>query len=83
MAVHLARADSALAWIGRGRAALEELRRRPLLLAAVALLALLWRPRRVLKLFASGWSAWQLYRRALRWWGRFGPLVGTDAAHRA
>lgn len=83
LAVHLARADIALAWIGRVRAALEEIRRRPLLFGAVALLALAWRPRRVLKLLASGWSVWQLFRRAQRWWGRFLPLVDTSIARRA
>ncbi len=83
LAVHLARAEVALAWIGRGRAALDELRRRPLLLGAAALLALVWRPRRILKLLASGWSVWQVYRRMLRWWARLGPLVDTETARRA
>ena len=75
LAVQLAHADAALAWLERGRSALEAARRRPLLLAAAAVLILLWRPRRVLRLLASGWSLWQLYRRAQRWWERIAPPV--------
>lgn len=75
LAVHLARAEAALAWLERGRKALEEVRRRPLLLAAAALLVVAWRPRRALRLLAGGWSAWRLYRRARRWWDRLAPLV--------
>jgi len=71
----LARADTALAWLARVRGVLDEARRRPLLLGAAALLVLAWRPRRALKLLASGWSLWRLYQRALRWWARVAPPV--------
>jgi hypothetical protein len=73
LAAQLARADAALAWLERGRSVLVEVRRRPLLLAAAVLLVMAWRPRRVLKLLASGWSLWQLYRRARLWWERIAP----------
>lgn len=82
LAVQLARADAALAWLERGRSALEAVRRRPLLLAAAAALILILRPRRVLKLLASGWSLWRLYRRAQRWWERIAP-PGQRPAGRA
>ena len=82
LAMQLARADAALAWLERGRSVLAQARRRPLLLAAAVLLVLAWRPRRVLKLLASGWSLWQLYRRAQRWWERIAP-PGQRPAGRA
>jgi hypothetical protein len=75
LAVQLARADAALAWLERGRSALEAARRQPLLLAAAVLLVMAWRPRRVLKLLASGWSLWRLYRQAQGWWQRLAPLA--------
>jgi len=80
LAADLARADTALAWLERGRSVLAEVRRRPLLLAAAVLLAMAWRPRRVLKLLASGWSLWQLYRRAQRLWANVAPLVRNEAS---
>ena len=83
LGVHLARADVVLAWLERGRSVLEQARRRPLLLATAATLILLWRPRRVLRLLASGWSLWRLYRRALRWWTSVAPLVRNAAGRRA
>lgn len=73
LAAQLERADAALAWLERGRSALAAAGRRPLLLAATAALILILRPRRVLRLLASGWSLWQLYRRAQRWWERIAP----------
>jgi hypothetical protein len=79
LAAQLARADAALAWLERGRSVLAEVRRRPLLLAAAVLLVMAWRPRRVLKLLASSWSLWQLYRRAQRWWERIAPPAQEPA----
>ena len=79
LALQLERADAALAWLERGRDMVAEVRRRPLLLAAAALLVMAWRPRRVLKLLASGWSLWQLYRRAQRLWASLGPAILTGA----
>jgi hypothetical protein len=65
---YVAQADAVLAWVTRGRQAVDEAKRHPLLLAAGALLLFALRPRRLLRLLASGWSAWQLYRRVRRWW---------------
>ncbi|OGA01109.1 MAG: hypothetical protein A2Z64_03810 [Betaproteobacteria bacterium RIFCSPLOWO2_02_67_12] len=79
LAVQLARADVALAWLERGRSALEAVRRRPLVLAAAAALILALRPRRTLRLLAGGWSLWQLYRRAQSWWERIAPPVQKPA----
>jgi len=79
LAVQLARADAVLAWLERGRGALEAVRRRPLLLAAAAALILVLRPRRTLRLLASGWSLWQLYRRAQLWWERIAPPAQKPA----
>ena len=46
----------------------DELRARPLLaLAAVAAVVAL-KPRRALGWVLKGWSAWRMYRGALRWW---------------
>lgn len=48
-----------------------ELQARPLLaLAAVAALVAL-KPRRALGWILKGWSAWRMYRGALRWWHSF------------
>ena len=82
LAIRLERADAALVWLARGRDLVAEVRRRPLLLAAAVLLVMAWRPRRVLKLLASGWSLWRLYRRAQRWWERIAPLAGNAAGGR-
>lgn len=73
LAVQLARADTALAWLQRGRSVLEAVRRQPLLLAAGVLLVMAWRPRRILKLLASGWSLWRLYRQVQLGWQRLAP----------
>lgn len=82
LAALLSRADPALSWLAAGRRLLDEARRRPLIvLAAVALLVAL-RPRRVLKLLASGWSLWQIYRRAQRWWALAAPAAVGAAARR-
>ncbi|OGA19953.1 MAG: hypothetical protein A3H34_07285 [Betaproteobacteria bacterium RIFCSPLOWO2_02_FULL_67_19] len=75
----LRRADAALAWIGRGRAALEEARRRPLLLATVAALLLLLRPKRAVKLLAGGWSLWRLFVRLRRLWTSIAPALQPRA----
>lgn len=59
---YLARADAALSWVGQVRGAIAELRRRPLLIAGVALGVFALRPRRVLKLLANGLWLWRLSR---------------------
>lgn len=79
LAAVLSRVDPVLSWLELGRRALEEARRRPLVvLAGVALLVAL-RPRRALKLLASGWSLWQIYRRARRWWELIAAAPGGTA----
>ena len=84
LAGQLARADAALAWLARGRSLLEEARRRPLLLAASALVLLLvLRPRRVFRLLAGGWSLWLLYRRAQGVWASIAPAFRTRAGRAA
>lgn len=59
---YLARADAALSWVDQVRGAIAELRRRPLLIAGVALGVFALRPRRVLKLLASSLWLWRLSR---------------------
>jgi hypothetical protein len=83
LAGYLTRADAALAWLGRIRSTFSRVGEHPLLLAAAAVLVVAWRPRRVLKLLAGGWSLWRLYRRALRLWTRFAPLLQPDTAPKA
>ena len=58
----LDRADAALSWVDRVRGAIVELRRRPLLIAGVALGIFALRPRRVIKLLASSLWLWRLSR---------------------
>ncbi|TAK47102.1 MAG: hypothetical protein EPO27_07120 [Betaproteobacteria bacterium] len=79
LADQLARADAALAWIGRGRAALEAARRQPLLIAAAAALLLLLRPKQALKLLAGGWSLWRLFLRVRRLWASIAPALQPRA----
>lgn len=73
LAAFVSRAEAAYSWIDLGRRLLDGARRQPLIVAAGAALLVALRPRRALKLLASGWSLWQLYRRARRWWLRFVP----------
>ncbi len=73
LAALLSRADPVFAWIDLARRVADEARRQPLLVLAGAAVLLALRPRRTLKLLASGWSLWQLYRRARRWWLRLAP----------
>lgn len=70
---YVAHADAALAWMERGRAALEEAARHPWAIAAGVLVLFALRPKRVLRLAASGWSLWQLVRRVRRWWEGAAP----------
>jgi len=78
----VSRAERALSWIEAGRRALDEARRRPLVvLAGVALLVAI-RPRRAFKLLATGWSLWQLYQRLRHDWRLVAPLAAGVAARR-
>ena len=60
----LGRADVLMSWAVLWRRLLDEVRRRPLLVAAVAAIAFVIRPKRMLQILASGWSLWQVYARA-------------------
>lgn len=62
LAGYVDRVDTALQWAERGREWVAELRRRPLLIAAAIAVLLVVRPRRVLRLAASGLWMWRLYR---------------------
>lgn len=79
LAALLAQADAVSAWIDLGRRMLDEAKRRPLAVAVGAALLFALRPKRALKWLASGWSLWQLYRRARRWWLRFAPAAEAPA----
>jgi hypothetical protein len=63
----LGRGDEAAAIALRVRSLWEEIRRRPLWVAAGAAFLIALRPRRALSWLAKGWSAWRLYRGAARW----------------
>lgn len=73
----LVRADRWSRWAGAGASLLGELRRRPLLIAGAAALLFALRPKRVLRWAVSGWSLWQLVRRARASWRRLAPADST------
>ena len=77
LAAWLARADGLSRWAGVGASLLHELKRRPLWIAGAAALLFALRPKRVLRWAASGWSLWQLARRARVWWRRFAPATSA------
>ena len=68
LAAALERGDQAAAVLQRARALVEELRRRPWIVAGGVALLVALRPRRALGWLMKGWSAWRLYRGAQRWW---------------
>lgn len=68
LAAALERGDQAAAVLQRVRALVEELRRRPWIVAGGVALLVALRPRRALGWLMKGWSAWRLYRGAQRWW---------------
>jgi hypothetical protein len=72
----LGRGDDAAAIGLRVHGLLEELRRRPLWVAAGAAFLIALRPRRALSWLAKGWSAWRLYRGAARWLAGFAGAQG-------
>ena len=80
LAALLSRVDRVFSWLKMGRRALDEARRQPLIVVASVALLVALRPRRVLKLLASGWSLWQLYRRLRRWWSFAAPIAARVAA---
>ena len=69
-------ANSALA---AGRRLLDELRRRPWLVAAGAALLIVLRPRRALGWALKGWTVWRTVRSAQRWTRRSRPLISAPA----
>jgi hypothetical protein len=50
------------------RRLLDELKGRPWIVGAGVALLFALRPKRAFGWLAKGWSAWRLYRGALRWW---------------
>lgn len=58
---------------------LAEVRRHPVILAAIVLLLVALRPRRVFSMLVRGWSAWRLYRGASDWLQRFALSAGARA----
>ena len=72
---YVAHAEAAFAWVDRARGAVDEAAHHPWLIAAGVLILFALRPRRVLRLAASGWSMWQLVRRLRRWWASAGPVA--------
>ncbi len=83
LAAMMARTDAAAEFVSSalaaGRRMLDELRRRPLLVAASVGILVALRPRRALAWALKGWSAWRLYRGAQRWWQRWAASVDTTA----
>jgi len=59
--------------------ALDEARRHPLILAAIVVLLVALRPRRVFSMLVRGWSVWRLYRGASDWLQRFALSAGARA----
>lgn len=81
LVVLLAPADAAatvaVSLFQAGRRAVEEARRHPLILAAIVVLLVALRPRRVFGLLLRGWSLWRLYRGASGWWRRFAAVASA------
>ena len=77
------RIESALSWVDAVQNGLGEARRHPLLLLAGVALLVALRPRRAMKLAASGWSLWRLYLRARRLWVVATALAAGPAAHKS
>lgn len=67
----LERGDEVASLLARVRGIVEQLRRRPWIVAGVVGLLVALRPRRALGWLVRGWSAWRLYREARRWWRQY------------
>ena len=82
LAAALERGDEVASLLQRARNIVEELRRRPWIVAgAGAVLIALW-PRRALGWLMKGWSAWRMYRGAQRWWRQYaGRASGPGSPH--
>jgi len=70
------RADGVHSLLAGVRNLFDELRCRPLLLAAAVALFFVLRPRRALKWLTRGWSLWRPYRGTQRWWSRVAAAAG-------
>ena len=68
LAAALERGDEVASLLQRARNIVEELRRRPWIVAGAVGLLFALSPRRALRWLMKGWSAWRLYRGAQRWW---------------
>jgi len=78
-----ARIESKLWWVDAAHNGVDRVRRHPLLLVAGIALLVVLRPRGAVKLLASSWSLWQLYKRARRLWTVAAALVaGAAVQHR-
>jgi hypothetical protein len=75
----LAHAEVIEGWAGKGVAAADWLRRRPLLIAAGVALLLALRPRRALGWLSRGITLWQLWREARALWRRLAPLAAQPS----
>lgn len=75
LARYVTRAETATVWLDRVVRLLEEAKRRPFWFVGgvAALIAL--RPKRALRLVASGWSLWQATRSLRSLWRRLGPIT--------
>jgi hypothetical protein len=62
------RSDALAPVLQGARRIADELRRQPWIVAAGVALLFALRPKRAFGWLAKGWSAWRLYRGALRWW---------------
>jgi len=83
LAGSLARADQAAVLLLRLGGIIDELRRRPWIVAGGVALLVALRPRRALGWLIKGWSAWRMYRGAERWWRQFAARAGYSAQVRA
>lgn len=75
------RVERATAWVDRAKAAALKLRAHPLWIAGGVALLVAVRPRKALKLFATGFSMWRSWRSLRAMIDRFAPA--QPAARRA
>ena len=74
------RIESALWWVDVAHKGVDQARRHPLLVVAGVALLVALRPRGAMKLLASSWSLWRLYRRVRRLWTVAAALAAGTAA---
>ena len=84
LAAFMARTDGPVRMATRalavGRSLLDELRRRPLLVAAGVVLLVALRPRRALGWALKGWSLWRTVRGLQRWWQLAAATIGAPVS---